>query len=298
MMEARDLRLLQGISETEFVRFRSFLESHREERAEMNGKTIPYLACGSGKRTLLTFAGGWGGVDLVYEFVLGFEARNRVIVIDISAFDDPEEMTRGINLVLDRENADRVVVVGQSLTGIIGQSFFKREFERVDGLVLTNTLAPRKERCRKWALVLLTCLPLGLLKVVARRKMKRLAEFKQEIPAEVRERRVFAAGLLERMIAVYWTKKGLLNVLNLAFAFNERDAYTTDSFPGWRGKVLVVTSRDDACYPDVELLMKNLPHVDVYEFPVGFGHVAPQIHRDAFFARIQKFVDGLGDCPS
>lgn len=297
-MNEKHFDSLKEISHTEYAKFLSFLRSHNEKQIETNGKKIPYLACGEGKWTLLTFAGGWGGIELAYEFVLGFEGRNRVIVVDISAFDDPDEMARGVNQVLDREKAERVVVFGQSLTGIIGQSYFKRNFGRVDGLILTNTLAPRRERSKKWALVLLRFFPMGLLKSLACKKLTRLSEFKQEIPAEIRERRSFAMSLLGRMIAVYWSKENMFNILKLAFAFNERDAYTRDSFPGWRGKVLNITSEDDDYYPDVEFLMKNLPNTEIFKFQTGFGHVAPQIHRDDFYGVIQGFVNGLDEGPA
>jgi pimeloyl-ACP methyl ester carboxylesterase len=295
MIDAADIEIFKGDSEREAARFRSFLETHGEKRLELNGKEIPYMACGEGKRTMLTFAGGWGGVELAYDFILCFKERNRVIVVDISAFDDPQEMGRGVNLILDRERVGRTIVFGQSFSGIIGQSYFRRHFGRVSGLVLTNTPAPRPERSKKWALLLLKCFPLGLIKPLVRKKMTRLSEFTQEIPAEVRERRRFAMDLLGRMVTVYWNKKKFLNVLKLVFAFNEKDAYARDSFAGWPGKVLLVTSEDDHYYADVEFLMKNLPQPEIFKFPIGFGHMAPQVHRDEFYRMIQEFVDRLDD---
>lgn len=293
MMKERSIEVLRKASPAEFERFQAFLKSHQEQRLESEGKVLPYYACGTGQRVLLTFAGGWGGIELAYETVLGFERRNRLVVVDVSAFDDPEDLGRGIDRVLDAERVDRVVVVGQSLAGIIGQSYFKRHFRRVDGLVLTNTLAPRKERSKKWALALLKVLPLGLFKPLLRRKLTRLGEFHEEISPEVRERRKFAMALLGCMVDDYWTKRNMLNILKLVFAFNEKDAYTVDSFPGWRGKVLIITSPDDPGYSDVGFLMKNLPNTEKYEFPSGFGHTAPQIHRDLFHQVIQGFIDRL-----
>jgi pimeloyl-ACP methyl ester carboxylesterase len=191
-----------------------------------------------------------------------------------------------------------VVVVGQSLTGIIAQSYFKRHFHRVDGLVLTNTLSPRKERSKKWTLALLKVLPLGLLKPLVRRKLTRLGEFREEIAPDVLERRKFAMALLGCMIDSYWTKRNTLNILKLAFAFNERDGYTVESFPGWTGRALIVTSPDDPYYADSGLLMNNLPNAEKYEFPPGYGHTAPQIHRDIFHKVIQEFIDRLDEKPS
>lgn len=292
-MNERSLEVLRKVSPPEFERFQAFLRSHQERRLEEDGKVIPYYACGTGRTALLTFAGGWGGIELSYETVLGFERRNRVVVVDVSAFDDPEDMGRGINRVLDAEHVDRVVVVGQSLAGIIGQSYFKRHFRRVDGLVLTNTLAPRKERSKKWALALLKVLPFGLLKPLVRRKLTRLGEFQKVIAPEVLERRKFAMALIGCMIDSYWTKRNTLNILKLVFDFNERDGYTVESFPDWRGRALIITSPDDPYYPDVGLLMDNLPKAEKYEFPSGYGHTAPQIHRDVFHKVIQEFIDRL-----
>jgi len=119
---------------------------------------------------------------MAYETILGFEERNRMVIVDISAFDDPDEMSRGINLVLDEEEVDRVVLMGQSLSGILAQLYFRRHANRVEALVLTNTLAPKRERCRKWPQLLFACLPFSLLRVLLRRKMRRLGRFDQEIP--------------------------------------------------------------------------------------------------------------------
>ncbi len=295
MIKEKDLQSLEKVSATEAARFRRFLESHREAVVELNGKSVPYRSGGQGGRTLLTFAGGWGGTELAYDLALSFSVRNRVLVIDISAFDDPDQMAGGILAVIEREKAGQLVVVGQSLAGIIGQSFFRRHYPRIDGLVLTNTLWPRPERSKKWVAMLFAMLPLTLLKLLLRRKMTRLAAVEKAMPPEVQERRKFAMALLGCMVDGYWSKKGMNNVLRLAFAFNERDGYAADSFPGWQGRALVVTSPDDPCYADAGFLMKSLPNSQKHEFPSGFGHMAPQIFRDEYFALIQAFIDRLDE---
>jgi pimeloyl-ACP methyl ester carboxylesterase len=293
MIDQTSLDILRRASPAEYERFRAFLGSHEERRLETEGRALSYYACGRGRATLLTFAGGWGGVELAYETVLGFEARNRVVVIDVSPFDDPEDMSRGIDRVLDAEGVDRVVVAGQSLAGIIGQSYFKRNPSRVDGLVLTNTPAPRKERSKKWAVALFKVLPLGLLKPLIRRKATRLGEFRKEMPPEILERRTFAMALVGVMIDRYWTKTNILHIFKLALAFNEKDEYGPGSFPGWKGRALIITSPDDPYYADAALLMNSLPNAEKFEFPPGHGHTAPQIHRDLFHGVIQGFIDRL-----
>jgi pimeloyl-ACP methyl ester carboxylesterase len=294
MIGEKELQLLDKLAVAEVDRFRLFLESHHENSLELNDGTVSYLSCGTGSRTLLTFAGGWGGTELAYDFVLSFESRNRVLVIDISAFADPDAMAQGITLIVEREKAEQLVVVGQSLAGIIGQSYFRRHFDKIDGLILTNTPSPRSERSKKWAPALFRMMPMALLKQLLWRKMTRLGHFSEAIPPDVLERRKFAMALMGCMVKGYWTKKGMHNILRLVMTFNERDGYTRDSFPGWRGKVLVVTSPDDPYYSDVEKLLNNLPNSEKHEFPGGFGHTAPMIFRGEYVALIQRFIHRLG----
>jgi len=290
MIDPREIAKIAGECQKEATRFLSFLVNHEEKHLDFGGKAVPYLAAGSGSKTLLTFAGGWGGVELAYDFVLALKDRHRVIVVDISAFEDPEEMGSGINLVLDREGVGRAVVFGQSFSGIIAQAYFRRHFARTSGLILANTLAPRPERSKVWALTLMKVLPLGLMKIAARKKMSRLSEFKRPIPADVQERRKFASKLLVRMIDTYWTRAKLLNVLKLAFAFNKEGFPPEGALAGWQGKILIVTSDDEPYFPDAGLLMNGLPGTEMFKLPVGFGHTAPQIHREEFHEIIRDFI--------
>jgi pimeloyl-ACP methyl ester carboxylesterase len=284
------LESLKDAPEKELERFKAFLESHTIQEFEGSEGAVPYYMCGEGPKTLMTFAGGWGGPQLLYDTVLGFEGRNRVIVIDVSLYDDADVMTKGVNQILDREQIGKVVLIGQSASGITAQSYFKRSPGCVEGLVLTNTLAPRIERCKKWALWLLKVFPISLLKALARKKLTKLGEFGKEITPEVQERRRFAAALFGAMMDHYINRKNLTNMLKLAFAFNEKDAYTPGEFEGWQGRVLLITSEDEPYFKDVEILQSGLPNTEVFLLPTGFKHVAPQIHRDEFQARIQAFI--------
>ena len=279
---------------TEFARFREFLASHEEQTVSLNGHEIPYCICGQGARTILTFAGGWGGIEMVYEIILRFEGRNRVVVVDISAFDDPDEMNRGINRVLDNEEIDRVVLMGQSLAGILAQLFFRRHAARVEAMVLTNTPSPKREQCRNWARLLFACLPFCLLRVLLRKKMRRLERFDQAIPPPVEERRRFAHALLEQMTERFFTRELIDRILKLAWRFNEQGEYAADEFRAWSGRTLLITSEDDPYHPDSGILKSVLPAAEQYVLPSGFAHLAPQICLEEFQSTIRGFLDDLG----
>jgi pimeloyl-ACP methyl ester carboxylesterase len=293
--ESKLLKSVEGISESEYAKFRDFLETHSLKSIEVHGKSIHYYSCGTGPRTILTFAGGWGPPLMLYDRISGLEGNNRMVVIDISAFDDLDDMCNGINQVLEAENVERVVLFGQSMTGIMAQSYFKRNQERVEGIILANTIAPRIERCKKWALVLLQILPISFIRFFAKKKLSQLAEYEKEIPEDVKQTMFFKAVLIKKMMDSYFTKKNTVNTLKVAYAFNEKDGYKEGEFEAWKGRTLIITSEDDPGYPDVEILLTYLPNTEVFKFPTGFKHVAPQVYRDEFHAEIQRFIDQLQD---
>ena len=281
-------------SPTEFARFRHFLVTHEEQTISHDGVDIPYCVCGQGVRTVLTLAGGWGGIELAYETILGFEERSRIVVVDISGFDDPDKMNRGINRVLEEEGIDQVVLMGQSLTGILAQLFFRRHSDRVEAMVLTNTPAPNRERCRRWARLLFACLPFPLLRLLLRRKMRRLGKFDREIPPHMEERRHFSHALLALMTDRFFVRTLIGRILELVWRFNEEGEYSAEEFRGWNGRVLLITSEDDPYYPDAEILESVLPAAEQYVLQSGYGHLAPQICQEQYQSTIQEFLDGLG----
>jgi pimeloyl-ACP methyl ester carboxylesterase len=183
--------------------------------------------------------------------------------------------------------------MGQSLAGILGQLYFRRRPERVLALVLTNTLTPKVERCRGWARVLLRFLPFSLLRPLMRRKLSRLGRFDREVPPDVVERRRFAQALMARMLDRAFTRERIGKLLNLAWRFNEAGAYGAAEFRDWKGRVLLVTSEDDSCHADAEVLRSSLPGTQVFTLPTGYGHMAPQICLEEYRTGVQRFIDGL-----
>jgi len=287
------LESVKGISESEYAKLQSFLETHSLKNIEVDGKSISYYCCGAGTKTILTFAGGWGPPQMMYDRILGLEGKNRMVVIDISPFDELDDMCNGIDQILQAEAINQVVLFGQSMTGIMAQSYLKRNRERVEGIVLANTIAPRIERCKKWALILFQILPISLVKLFAKKKMTQLGSYEKEMPEEVKQSMLFKMVLLKSVMDFYFTKKNTMNTLKIAYTFNEKDGYSEGEFEGWKGKTLIITSEDDPYYPDVGIFMKYLPNAELFKFPTGFKHVAPQVYRDEFHDEIQRFINQL-----
>lgn len=285
---------LKSESPAEFARFQGFLDTHLEQILTWRAVEIPFCVCGRGARTILTLAGGWGGIEMLYETILGFEGHNRMVIVDISPFDDPAEMSQGIDLVLDKARVDRVVLMGQSLSGILAQLYYRQRVDRVEALVLTNTPAPNRERNHWWGRVLFACLPFPLLRVLLRPKIRRLERFDRELSPSVEERRRFARRAMVPIMERVFTRERIGRILKLCWRFNEQGEYSADELRDWDGRALLVTSEDDPYHSDAKVLESALPAAEQYYLPSGFRHMAPQICLEEFQSAIHQFLDGLG----
>jgi pimeloyl-ACP methyl ester carboxylesterase len=263
------------------------------KQIEHDGKSIDYMTCGQGSKVILTFAGGWGPPQLGYDTILRFEKTNRIVIVDISPFADTESMYHGVDRVLEKENLDRVILLGQSFSGIIAQIYFRARYQKTDGMILTNTLAPKAEHSKKWVLVLIRLLPLSIFKPLIKKKMSKLSKFEKPVSEEIQEQRRFSTALLTNIMDQYFTSRVLRNAISLTFDFNEKNGYKPDEFNNWKGRVLLITSEDEPYYPDAEKLSQTLPHSIVYKLPSGYGHVSPMIHKEEFHTTIQQFINDL-----
>jgi pimeloyl-ACP methyl ester carboxylesterase len=276
------------VSQAELKRLQDFLETHEIRRINVEGKCIKYYSCGKGAQTILTFSGGHSGLETVYETVLGFENDYRMVVVDISLFKGLTEFSQGVNKVLEREGVDRVFVIGQSLSGMYSQIYFKRNYNTVDAMVLTNTFAPSQKQSKKWGLTLLRLFPFFLLKAIFKQKIRTWTPV-AEIPTEAKERMQFKTAFMNQVVNQQFLKGFLMNAANVAFQFHKNDEYTIENFKDWKGKILIISSKDDPCYKDFDILRKHLPNTELFLFPEGYRHMAPMVFRDEFHNRIKDF---------
>jgi len=285
-----DLSSLEKISSHEFQRFSQFLDSHSTKTFEAPDGPVTYSVSGAGEPPVLMFAGGWGGPELGYETILGIEGRNRVIVIDIGTINTPKMMAEITDRILEAEKIKDVILVGQSMSGILAQVFFRERRDRIRGMILTNTPAPRKKKARKWALVLLKLTPLSLFKKLAARALKRLSRTEKELSAETREILAFKRAFTSLMFQRYVTRKKFLAALHLAFALSDKGDYMEEELRDWAGTLFVITSDDEPYHRDVVLFQTFFPRCEVHKLPTGFGHIAPQVFREEFFDTIRTFL--------
>lgn len=277
------------MNQKEETRFSHFMETHHPRSGTWNNRPVPYYISGKGPLTILTFGGGHSTLDYAYDMILEMECMARVVVVDISLFPDLDDFSSVVNKILDQEKINRVFVLGWSATGIHAQAYLFRNPDRTQGIILVNTLAARAERCRSWALPLIRCIPIRLFISMFRKKMMQMSALEAPVPPEIEARiaykmKMFADNLQNRV-----SRDSLLNLMKAAFQFN-RQGYEYGDWRKWPGRTLIVTSRDDPEYPDVELLRSRLPHAEVIQLSSGYRHLAPAVERERFYGLIREFI--------
>ncbi len=290
--EATLEKFYSDVPAAQLEKLRSFLETHTMKSIVAEGREVAYYACGQGPRTLLTFCGGHSTPDTAWQSILTYEEDYRIVVADISGFETVDELTRGIRRLLEEEGVDRVTLLGQSLAGLICQIYFKRRFAEVDGMVLINTLALRKGEDKPFALLMLRLLPTFVLKALFKKKLRSYFEKALEDP-RTQERCLFGLAHLGDIMANHFTKKKLMNVMNVLSQFQQQEGYAKDDFSGWPGRVLVMSSEDDPGFKDFEWLTGNLPRTVSHVFPKGLGHLSHLLHGDTLESRVKEFLAGL-----
>jgi pimeloyl-ACP methyl ester carboxylesterase len=276
------------VSHDELKKLQDFLDSHEIKRLNVEGKSVKYYSCGKGEQTILTFSGGHSGLETVYETILGFEQDFRMVVVDISTFTSLSEFMFGVTKVLEREGVGRVLIIGQSLSGAYSQIYFKECYGNVDAMVLTNTFAPSRKKRKKWALLLFRLFPFFLLKTIFKKKIAQW-EPVAGIPAKAKERMRFKSAFMKQIVDQQFSKKFLMNALKVVFQFHGEGEYTLENFKDWNGKVLIISSKDDPCYEDADILRKHFPHSELFLFPEGYRHMAPMVFRDEYQNKIKDF---------
>jgi len=275
----------------ELAVLRAFVASHPLRSLDLDGAPVRYLRGGVRSPTLVTFTGAHSVPESAYRSVLTYEGDARVIVAAVGGFANGKALARGVDRVLDEEDAGRIVVLGISLAGIVGQLYLRHRPERVAGLVLVHTLAPHPERgAPAWLQPVIRFAPIGLIRKIFRRKL--LRAFDIEPPPELADRLSVARALAAQAIHRDMRRDVLRNVLALC---RELDLPETNArTQRWRGPVLIVSSDDDPARPDVELLQRAYPQGETLLLPTGAGHLAPMVHAGRLEARVRSLLGEVG----
>ncbi|MEW5983132.1 MAG: alpha/beta hydrolase [Acidobacteriota bacterium] len=292
-MNGGTTNLLADVPEAERARLASFEAAHPVRHVARGDRRVDYLSGGRGPHAILILTAAHATPRQVYDTALRLEREYRVVVIDVGEASSLDDLARDVDAVLDSERISRVVAFGQSVAGILAQANLMRRPARVEAMVLSQTVAPRRENNKLVALWILRVLPQPLLRALLVRKLQRLTAV--DLPPAGAARLAMSRALLRDTVGTVLTKKRIMATLHLLFEFNREEDYGASAHGGWRGLVLLVTAEDDGGFRDVERVSAALPRTEVLVLPTGAGHLATLVHDGVYFARVEQFLRSVAD---
>jgi pimeloyl-ACP methyl ester carboxylesterase len=277
-------------------RFNEFQKTHDKSSLNYKGQTLEYYSCGNGPRTILMppHISSLFPTEMGYHHILGFESSFKVIAPSLIEAGDLDEIAESLLLVLAKEEIDDVIVFGGSGSGITAQVFFYRYPSRVRGLILTNTVAPRPGGTRTPMTILLRLLPAALLKSVLKKSLSKPLDL-VNVPPDLVPRLEFTRFLLNESFDTRFSKTKLALELKNVLRFNDQGIIKPEALQDWQGRILIITSEDDAGYNDSKLLSQRLPNSELYVLEKGYGHLAPAVKSQQVREAIDNFISSLGE---
>lgn len=244
-----------------------------------------YISCGDGDETLLLLNGGLRVAETAFTYIELFEPHYRVIVPTYPPLCDIDDLTNGVRAILDEEQVDEFLLLGQSYGGIVAQVMVQRFPDRIKKLVLSSTgplSAPIIQRVvLKTILAVAPLLPENLIKNLYKKSLFQILSISDD-------RLDFWKEYLDHIFDQNLTKTDVLGHFRTGADTLERYAYGMNQ--PWPGEVLViggendpVSSEDDrnkisAYYPSTELKMI-----------LGAGHTIAMEKPDKYVKTIRDF---------
>jgi aminoacrylate hydrolase len=249
---------------------RAFRAAHPSKRVTVGGMVWEYIASGEGEEALLILPGGAMVGEAGFTRIPAFENRYRVIAPSYAPVSTATELLDALAGVLDAEGVDAAHVLGPSYGGLVAQCFVRRYPERVQTLILANTLVPPRRLLRLSTvfLALLPLVPLGWLRTLRERTLARAFTGVRSMPPEDQAFwRDYQHGLISHL-----TKADLRAMYRLGIDLVESFRFAPDDLASWPGRILILESDEDLLTPEQRAeLRKCYPQAGVYTFH-GAGH--------------------------
>jgi pimeloyl-ACP methyl ester carboxylesterase len=274
-----------------------FVRTHPKSCLDFRGQILEYIACGHGTHTLLIppHISRLFSVEMGYRHILAFESRFRVIAPSLIETDRLDEIAASLLYVLEKETNRPVVLFGQSGSGITAQVFFRRNFQRVAGMILVNTVAPGHPAPRTPLFIFFKLLPAALLKFIFTKRLLGQLDT-ANLPHELIPRLQMSRMLLNKCLKERFSKRTLTIDMQNVMQFNAEGFVDLVLLSAWQGRILIVTSQDDAGYEDSKALSEKLPNARLLVFEKGYGHLAPLVKSHEVHQAIDQLMAELSQC--
>jgi pimeloyl-ACP methyl ester carboxylesterase len=136
-------------------------------------------------------------------------------------------------------------------------------------------------------------LPAALLKYVLKKRLCKPLD-SANVPQYLIPRLEITRSLLNESFDTRFSKKKLMLELNNVLRFNDEGIIEPEELRDWAGRILIITSEDDAGYPGSQLLSQRLPNAELYVLEEGYGHLAPAVKSQEVREAIDDFIAKVG----
>jgi deazaflavin-dependent oxidoreductase (nitroreductase family) len=268
---------------------RQFRATHPLKHTTVGEVGWEYIASGEGEEALLILPGGAMVGEAGFTRIPAFEDRYRVIAPSYAPVSTAAELLDGLAGVLDAEGVGAAHVLGPSYGGIVAQSFVHRHPERVQSLILANTLVPPRNFL--WPstafLALVPLMPPGWLRALRERALARAFSGVASVsPADQAFWGEYQHGLVSRL-----SKAEMRDMYRLGIDLMKSFRFTPEDLDSWPGRILILESDEDPVTPDQRAeLRRCYPLAGVHTFR-GAGHTPWMSHREEYLSIIKEFLD-------
>ena len=263
---------------------RDFRAAHPHHRLDFDDWSWRYIRAGRGERALLLLPGAFVGAEMWFHLITDLENRYRIIAPDMPSKSlTLAEMNAAFLKLLDREGINKAIVIGYSAGGGLAQAFTQSHPERVNALILSHCTplssdtAHRVERLISVAKLL----PVSVIRAIFRRRSKdypstsEWADFTRSFFAE-------RIAILNKADLVQFFESGVETAR--AFKFNPQS---------WRGKTILLTSKDDATtFKRLNEMQARHPAAQTHVFEQG-GHHTLLLFPEIYNSMLANFLDEL-----
>lgn len=131
---------IEGLKDNEMRDILKDLENRfREKSLTVFGKEIPYCIGGQGDKVVVILPGTTGRAMNYFKYLHRLSEEAVVIGINYPIVETIGKIGEMVRAVIENETAQKVILVGHSLGGIIAQEIVKEAPGLVDSMVLINT---------------------------------------------------------------------------------------------------------------------------------------------------------------
>lgn len=247
------------------------------------------MVCGEGTDTLLFLNGGLRIAETAFAYVQLFEPTYRVIVPTYPPLWDIDEIIDGIAAILEQEQVQDVLVLGQSYGGMVAQVMVQRYPARVKKLVLSSTGPLSAPRLQQVVLMLILAiapvLPGRIIKNIYKKSISQILS----VPESQRD---FWQEYLDQIFEERLSKADILSHFRTGKDTLKKYGYDRAGAIPWQGEVLAIGGENDpvSTETDRNKIVAFYPNARL-EIVSGAGHDIVLSKPNEYVASIQAFFD-------